>query len=58
VSQIEALTQAEAVVEAIRDLRASGGGSLWIHSADFEGEHAEAEACPCHPALVQVEGAQ
>lgn len=50
--------QAQALVIAIQYLEENGGGEIWVHSAASEveqGDHLEADDCPCGPALLIVE---
>jgi hypothetical protein len=50
-------SEAEALEAGIRQLRAEGGGTIWIHrddctaGGDMEGD------CPCSPIGIEVEGA-
>lgn len=47
-------TQVEAIEDAISDLRRDGGGSMWIHREDCDGDEA-GQVCPCDPVEVFVE---
>lgn len=45
-------SQAEAIEAAIRQVRLEGGGFVWIHREECNGE----EECECDPVEVYVEG--
>lgn len=44
----------DALMVAIAELKATGGGTVWIHRPDCDDEGGD-EQCPCHPVPLIVE---
>ena len=49
------MSLAEAIIVAIRECQATGGGTIWLHRPECEGLDGD-EGCWCDPISVAVDG--
>lgn len=53
-------SQQEAILQAMADVAAEGGGTIWVHGEDCEFDFFNPDPhsdCPCEPQRIDVEAA-